>query len=31
MANILMEVIGFFFAGLVIAFILKNTPTSQRA
>ena len=30
-ANILMEVIGFLCAGLVIAFILKNTPANQRA
>ncbi len=30
-ANILMEVIGFFVAGLVIAFIMKNTPANQRA
>jgi len=30
-ANILMEVIGFFIAGVVIAFILKNTRANQRA
>jgi hypothetical protein len=31
MANVFMEVVGFFCAGLAIALILRNTPAPQRA